>query len=131
MEKVDALKLVIADPNRSASDKETARTALGRLHSNSHDQAEQDRCLELWFAPRGEKYTSRDIIEARRQFDAQTQQLLDDLTHCPYLGLPPADNAEERLKALFARTQSEIVRQRVTDALESIAWCRDKKAVAA
>ena len=129
MEKTDALKLVIANPNRSEADKAVARRALQDV--SAVNQEKQDRDIELWFAPRGEKCTSRDVIEARKQFDPQTKELLDDLTHCPYLGLPPADGSEERLKALFARTESEIVRQRVTDALESIAWCREKKAVPA
>ena len=129
MDKIEVLNAVLTDPARSEADREIARRALGQIESSN--QPKQDHDIELWFAPRGEKYTSRDVIEARKQFDEQTKELLDDLTHCPYLGLLPAEGAEERLKALFARTQNEIVRQRVLDALESIASYRDKKAVAA
>ena len=131
MDRIEALTAVVNDSSRSEIDREIARRALADLSPANHDQERQDHDIELWFAPRTERCTGRDKMDARKGFDGRTKQLLDDLCDCHHLGLPPTDGVEERLEALFTRTKSEIVRQHVVEALKSIAWHRDRKVAAA
>jgi hypothetical protein len=87
------------------------------------DQARQDLELDSSLNP-DPRLSTRERAEAREQLTPMTQQLLNDFGDT-ILGGPPSNGATERLTALLARTGSDVVRQHVTLALQSITYYQE------
>jgi hypothetical protein len=121
MNKIEALTLVLNDPNRSASDRDIAKRALDDLQSASVNQKRQDHDLELWFSSRSGR-SSSDMIEARKEFDQGTKQLLDDFGDL-LMGFPDAlgSDVAHRALGLYKRTASAIIREKFLPVLQSFA----------
>ena len=116
MKRIELLTEIANDPARSDSDRQIARRALSEPMPDPAVQSVQDSNLELALTS-GKFSSSRDYFEFCDRLDPLTKQLKSDINDPILLAILPPDGAEERLKSLYERTRSELVKQQVLTAL--------------
>lgn len=131
MNRVEALILVANDASRSVADRDIALKSLRDISNNSPDERERQaarRALpdpgqvdsDLERALNSESFSGyREYSDYVNQLPEDTRQLLSDINSPLLIAIPPFEGGTERLKDLYARSQSPLVKSEALEAIET------------